>query len=125
MERIETHRAPAAIGPYSQGIVAGRFVFTSGQIGLDPEGGRLVAGGIEAEVRRALENVRGVLETGGAELTDVVRVTVFLKDMGDFPALNRVYEDFFGNHKPARSTVQVARLPKDAAVEIEATAFLG
>jgi 2-iminobutanoate/2-iminopropanoate deaminase len=121
---VATTRAPAAIGPYSQGIRAGSFVFTSGQIALDPATGELVPGGIEREAERALQNLEAVLEAAGCGLADVVKVTAFLRDLNDFGAFNGVYARFFPQ-KPARSCVQVARLPRDAAVEVEAVALLG
>jgi len=121
---VATTRAPAAIGPYSQGIRAGSFVFTSGQIALDPATGELVPGGIEGEAERALQNLEAVLEAAGCGLADVVKVTAFLRDLNDFGAFNGVYARFFPQ-KPARSCVQVARLPRDAAVEVEAVALLG
>jgi 2-iminobutanoate/2-iminopropanoate deaminase len=119
---ITTEKAPKAIGPYSAGIQVNGFVYTSGQLGLDPQSGTLVEGGIEAETRRALENLKAVLEAGGSGLSQVVKTTVFLRDMGDFGKMNAIYETFFSNQPPARSAVQVAALPKGAAVEIEAVA---
>ncbi len=122
-EPIRTDKAPAAVGPYSQGIRAGQLVFTSGQIPLVP-GGELVRGDIQSATRQALENVRGVLAAGGASMADVVKVTVFLVDMGDFAAVNQVYAEWFAEPFPARSCVQVARLPLDAPLEIEAVAII-
>jgi 2-iminobutanoate/2-iminopropanoate deaminase len=127
MERtvVSTPNAPVAIGPYSQGIVAqGTMVFTAGQVGFDPASGALVAGDIKAQTRRALENVKAILEKGGATLQSVVKTTVFLKEMGEFAAMNEVYAEFFPAPAPARSTVEVARLPRDARVEIEAIAVV-
>lgn len=121
---IKTEKAPAAIGPYSQGMRAGNFVFTAGQIGLDPQTGGIVAGGIEAETRRVLQNLSQVLEAAGSSLDRVVKTTVFLRDMADFAQMNSVYAEFFSESFPARSTVQVAALPRGAAVEIEAIALL-
>lgn len=121
---ITTDKAPKAIGPYSAGIRNGNFVFTAGQIGLVPETGEVVAGGIEAETRQALKNLQAVLEAAGAKLEDVVKTTVFLKDMGEFGAMNGVYAEYFKENPPARSAVQVAALPKGVAVEIEAVAIL-
>lgn len=123
-EIITTENAPQAIGPYSAGVKIGEFVFTAGQLGLDPESGEFVPGGIEAETRQALKNLRAVLEAGGASLSTVVKTTVFLHDMDDFGAMNAVYAEFFTGNYPARSAVQAARLPKDAAVEIEAVAVM-
>jgi 2-iminobutanoate/2-iminopropanoate deaminase len=122
---IATSGAPAAIGPYSQAIRTGPMVFTSGQVGLDPATGAIVPGGIEEQTARVLENLKAVLGEAGLSLADVVKTTVFLKDMGDFAAMNEVYASYLapqGVVAPARSTVEVARLPKDALVEIEAIA---
>jgi 2-iminobutanoate/2-iminopropanoate deaminase len=124
-QTISTENAPEAIGPYSAGVKAGDFVYTAGQLGIDPATGSFVEGGIEAEARQALNNLRAVLEAAGASLENVVKTTVFLRDMNDFAAMNAVYAEFFTADFPARSAVQVARLPKDAAVEIEAVAFVG
>jgi 2-iminobutanoate/2-iminopropanoate deaminase len=120
---IRTERAPQAIGPYSQGIRAGGFLFTSGQIPLRPSGD-LVSGDIRAEAHQALENVRAVLEAGGARMEDVVKATVFLVDLVDFSIVNEVYAEFFRSPPPARSCVQVAALPKGARVEVEAVAVV-
>lgn len=122
LKRIETSNAPAAIGPYSQGQVAVGLVFTAGQIPLDPATGELVPGDIAEQTERVMLNVAAVLEAAGASLASVVKTTVFLRDMNDFAAMNEVYGRHFGDHKPARSTVQAARLPKDVAVEIDAIA---
>ncbi|MBI4789327.1 MAG: RidA family protein [Chloroflexi bacterium] len=126
MERqvVLTEGAPKAIGPYSQGMRVGDFVFCAGQAGLDPLTGRLVEGGIEAETRRVLQNLSAVLGQAGASLHDVVKTTVFLTDMDDFKAMNAVYAEFFASTPPARSTVQVSRLPAGARVEIEAIAVI-
>jgi 2-iminobutanoate/2-iminopropanoate deaminase len=119
---IETDRAPAAIGPYSQAVRAGDLVFTSGQIGLDPATGELVPG-VEAQTRRVLDNLTAVLEAAGAGWRDVVRTTIYLTDIGDFALVNKLYGERVGvGMLPARSTVQVAKLPKGAAVEIDAIA---
>ncbi|MCR3955431.1 MAG: Rid family detoxifying hydrolase [Gudongella sp.] len=120
---IATEKAPAAVGPYSQGIKAGDFVYTSGQLPIDPETGQLVQDDIQEATRVALGNVKAVLEQGGASLETVVKVTVFVKDMNNFGAINEVYAEFFTDHKPARSLVEVARLPKDGVIEIEAVAI--
>ena len=122
---ISTEQAPKAIGPYSQATVHGGLVFVSGQIPLDPATGQTVAGSIEAQTRRVLENLRAVLEAAGSSLGAVVRTTVYLKDMAEFPAMNAVYGEFFSENPPARSTVEVARLPRDVRVEIDAIAALG
>lgn len=124
IEYLSTEKAPAAVGPYSQGIKAGQFVFTSGQLPLDPKTGQLVQDDIQTATRVALENVKAVLAASGATLEDVVKVTVFVKDMNDFSKINEVYAEFFANHKPARSLVEVARLPKDGVIEIEAIAAI-
>ena len=120
-ETINSTAAPAAIGPYSQAIRAGGFVFTSGQIGLDPSTGKLVEG-IEAQTHRVLTNLRAVLAAAGASFSDVVKSTIFLVDMADFQAVNVIYAAEFGADPPARSTVQVAALPRHALVEIEMVA---
>ena len=122
---IQTSQAPAAIGPYSQAIRIENFVFTSGQVALDPASGQLVAGGIEAQTHRALQNLQAVLAAAGMDLSRVVKTTVFLKDMNHFSAMNTVYAEYFqkeGVPAPARSTVEVARLPKDGLIEIEVSA---
>ncbi|MBK6900279.1 MAG: RidA family protein [bacterium] len=116
---LASPQAPAAVGPYSQGIAAAGLVFTAGQIGLDPATGKFVPGGVVEQARRALDNARAVVEAGGATLADVVKVTVFLADMGDFAAFNEVYREFFTADYPARSAVGVAALPVGALVEVE------
>jgi 2-iminobutanoate/2-iminopropanoate deaminase len=120
---IRTDAAPA-VGPYSQAIRAGGWVFTAGQIGVDPATGQLVAGGVAAQTHRALQNVRAVLAAAGATLESVVKTTVFLTDMSDFRVMNEVYREHFGADPPARSTVGVAALPLEARVEIEAVAVV-
>lgn len=122
---IETERAPRAIGPYSQAVVAGGFVFASGQIPLDPQTGEFVAGGIAEQTEQVLRNLSMVMEAAGTELSRVVKTTVFLADMNDFAAMNEVYGRYFAEKPPARSTVEAARLPRDARVEIEAIALVG
>ena len=121
MKSVETNRAPAAIGPYSQAIVTDTMIYTSGQIPLDPETGLLTQGDIALQTRRALDNLAAVLEAAGSNLTKVVKTTCFLQDMADFAAFNAVYETYFPG-KPARSCVQAAALPKGALVEVEAIA---
>ena len=121
---ITTDKAPKAIGPYSAGIQINGFVYTSGQLGMDPQSGNLVEGGVEAETKRALENLSAVLQAGGSNLRHVIKTTVFLRDMNDFAKMNGIYETFFSEQPPARSAVQVAALPKGAAVEIEAVAVV-
>ena len=122
MKKIETSNAPGAIGPYSQGMVTGRLVFTSGQIPLDPKTGAIVGQTIEAQSEQALKNLRAVLEAGGASLGTVVKTTCFLADMSDFAAFNGVYAKFFTGDCPARSCVAVKTLPKNVLVEVEAVA---
>jgi 2-iminobutanoate/2-iminopropanoate deaminase len=121
---ISTNKAPAAIGPYSQAVKAGSMVYTSGQIPLVPATGQIVEGGIEEQTRQVLENVREVLAAAGASLDHVVKTTVFIKDMNDFAAMNMVYGQYFTSAYPSRSTVEVARLPRDVKVEIEAVAMI-
>jgi 2-iminobutanoate/2-iminopropanoate deaminase len=122
IETVSTSGAPRAIGPYSQALRAGGFLFTAGQVGFDPATGELVDGGIAEQTRQVLANIRAILEAGGAALGQVVKTTVFLVDMADFAAMNEVYAEVFGTHRPARSTVAVAALPRGARVEIEAVA---
>jgi 2-iminobutanoate/2-iminopropanoate deaminase len=119
-----TEDAPEAIGPYSQAVSSDGLLFTSGQVALDPATGELVAGGFDAEARRVFRNLGAVLASAGCGFGDVLRTTVYLADMADFPVLNRIYTDCFGGHRPARSTVQVAALPKGARVEIDLVARL-
>jgi 2-iminobutanoate/2-iminopropanoate deaminase len=119
---VSSPDAPKAIGPYSQAVRAGQLLFVSGQVPIDPATGGLVDGDIPAQTRRVFENLRALLKAGGLSLDDVVRTTVFLADMNDFAAMNGVYGTFFSEPYPARATVQVARLPKDAKIEIDAIA---
>ena len=121
---IQTDKAPSAIGPYSQAVRAGNMVFTAGQIGLDPATMEIVSGGVEAETRQVLNNLKHVLEAAGSGLNYVVKTTVFLCDMADFPKMNAIYAEFFPENPPARSAVEVAALPKGVAVEIEAAALI-
>lgn len=121
---IASENAPKAIGPYSMAIKAGPFVFTSGQLGLDPATGNLVEGGVEAETRQALTNLNHILQAAGTSLGRVVKTTVFLRDINDFARMNAVYAEFFVENPPARSAFQVAALPKGGAVEIEAVASM-
>lgn len=123
MKIISAPDAPAAIGPYSHAVTAGHLVFTSGQLPLDPKTGKLVADDIETQTRQVLANVAAVLAAAGVTTQQVVKSTVFLKDMAEFPKMNALYEAAFAPHKPARSTVQVAKLPLDARVEIEVVAY--
>lgn len=122
---IRTERAPKAIGPYSQAIKAGGFLFVSGQIPINPETGEIESGGVSAQADRVLHNIRNIVEDSGATLHDVVKTTIYLADMNDFAAVNEVYGTYFDSEPPARATVQVARLPKDVRIEIDAIAFLG
>src|SRR5512138_2334132 len=117
-QAVSTPAAPQAVGPYSQAIRAGSFVFTAGQIALDPATAQMVAGDVAAQTRRVIQNLAEVLKAAGSSLDLVVRTTVYLADMGDFAAMNEVYAEFFHGPAPARSTIQAARLPKDAKVEI-------
>ncbi len=121
---VKSDKAPAALGPYSVAVKAGHVVFTAGQLGIDPSSGNFVEGGIEEQTRQALENIKAVLEAAGTKMSKVVKTTVFLLDMNDFGAMNGVYGEYFTKKFPARSAVQVARLPKDGLVEIEAIAML-
>jgi 2-iminobutanoate/2-iminopropanoate deaminase len=120
LKTVQTEQAPAAIGPYSQGIVANGFLFTAGQIPLDPTTGQIVAGSVAAQTERVMANLAAVLATVGASWKDVVKTTVFLHDMGDFPVVNEVYAKTLGDARPARSTVQVSALPRGVLVEIDA-----
>jgi 2-iminobutanoate/2-iminopropanoate deaminase len=122
-QAVTVANGPSAIGPYSVGIQAGEFVFTAGQIGLDPATGNIVSGGVEAETRQALENLKKILEAAHSGLDEVVKTTVFLQNMGDFAAMNAIYAQYFAEPYPARSAIQVAALPKNAQVEIEAVAI--
>lgn len=121
---IQTDNAPGAVGPYSQGIIANGLVFTAGQVPLIPGQKKLVDGGIKEQTRQSLQNVQAVLQAAGTSLNNAVKLTVFLQNMDDFAAMNEVYATFFNENPPARSAVQVARLPLDALVEIEAIALL-
>jgi 2-iminobutanoate/2-iminopropanoate deaminase len=121
---VVSDKAPKAIGPYSVAVQTGQMVYTAGQIGLDPATGEIVPGGIEAETRQVLTNLKNVLEASGSSLGDVVKTTVFLRDMADFAKMNAIYGEFFNQQPPARSTIAVAGLPKGGAVEIEAVATL-
>ncbi len=125
LQVIRSAGAPEAIGPYSQAIRAGDWVFCSGQIAIDPEAGELVTGDVAAQTDLVMQNLAAVLAEAGGSLTDVVKTTVYLSDMDRFTAMNEVYGRHFGDHRPARATVEVARLPKDVGVEIDAMAFVG
>ena len=122
MESINTKKAPAAVGPYVQGMVHDGLIFTSGQLPINPENGELVSD-IEADEKQSLTNVLEIVKEAGGKLENIIKVNIYVKDMNDFGKVNKVYEEFFGNHKPARSCVEVARLPKDGVIEIEAIAY--
>ena len=122
LDLIQTDKAPAAVGPYSQGVRVDELVFTSGQLSFIPATGELICDDIQKATRQALDNVKAVLEAGGATLETVIKVTIFVKDMENFSLINEVYTEYFKDHKPARSLVEVARLPKDGVIEIEAIA---
>ena len=124
MDFIATNDAPHAIGPYSQAIRSGNMLFLSGQIALDPKSGNLIDGDFAAQSRRVFDNLRGVLRAAGADFKHVTRATVYLTDLGNFQTLNSIYAEYFGSHKPARSTVGVAALPRGAQVEIDLIAML-
>ncbi len=123
-EIISTSNAPAAIGPYSQAVKAGNLLFISGQIPLDPATGEVVEGDVTVQTRRVLDNVKAILTQAGADFSNVVKTTVFLRDMNDFVPMNQVYAEYYPENCPARSAVQVARLPKDVSVEIETIAYI-
>ncbi len=124
LRQISTDKAPAAIGPYSQGIIANGFLFTAGQIALDPKAGQIVAGGIVEQTERVMENLQEVLKAAGASWGDVVKTTVYLHDLSNFPVVNEIYGKWLGSARPARSTVQVPGLPRGALVEIDAVAVV-
>jgi len=119
---IQTEQAPAAIGPYSQAIRIGDFLYTSGQIALDPESGMFLSGEIEEETEQTLKNISAILQAGGVNFENVIKTTVYLSDLNDFTRMNQVYEKYFSKNKPARACVQVAALPKGAKIEIDAIA---
>lgn len=123
-EIISTSNAPAAIGPYSQATRLGNLVFTSGQIPIVPATGQIAEGDVQAQTRQSLENLKAVLEAAGTKLENVLKATVFIKDMNEFPKINEIYGQYFAANQPARSCVEVARLPKDVLVEIEAVAYI-
>ena len=118
---IQTHNAPAAVGPYSQAVVAGEMLFTSGQLGIDPET-NVLPEGIEAQTRQSLRNIRAILGEAALDITDVIKTVVYIKNMADFPVVNEIYASFFGDHRPARSCVEVSQLPKGGLIEIEVIA---
>lgn len=120
---IETKKAPGAIGPYSQAVVINNFIFCSGQVGKDPETNQFVKGGVEEQTKQVLENLKAVLSSAGADFSDVIKTTVYLKNVADFSQMNEVYTTYFQKPYPARATIEAARLPQDALVEIECIAF--
>lgn len=122
---IKTQNAPGAIGPYSQATLVGDFLFVSGQLPINPENGQMPDGDVQAQTRQSIKNIKGIIEAAGGTLQNVVKTTVFLKDMNEFALMNEVYAEFFSENPPARAAVEVARLPKDARVEIEAVVYLG
>jgi len=124
IESVSTHKAPAAIGPYSQAIKANNFVFVSGQIPIDPKTGEIVAGNIKTQTKQVLENTKAILEASGCSLEDVVKTTVFMKNLNDFALINEAYQAYFMEKLPARSAVEVARLPRDVEIEIETVAIV-
>ncbi|KJS21386.1 MAG: hypothetical protein VR72_10790 [Clostridiaceae bacterium BRH_c20a] len=122
---INTERAPQAIGPYSQAVKAGQLLFVSGQIPINAQSGELVQDGIQAETKQVLENLQAIVEAAGAQMKDIIKTTIFLKDMNNFALVNETYGGYFQSEPPARACVEVSRLPKDVNVEIEAVVFLG
>lgn len=125
LKKVHTDKAPAAVGPYSQAMIAGDFMYVSGQIPVDPAIGKVVEGGIEAQTKQCLENAMAILKEAGVDYKNVVKTTVFMKDMNDFVAMNGVYAEYFTDHKPARAAVEVARLPLDVQVEIQMFVYVG
>lgn len=125
VQKIETSAAPAAIGPYSQGIRAGDFIFFSGQIPLDPDTGAVVSGGVDAQTRQVMKNMEALLLAAGRSFRDVVKTTIYLTDLSDFETVNGIYGGYFGETPPARATIQVAALPKGVCVEIESVVYCG
>ena len=121
-EFIYTKSAPEPIGPYSQAIKSGNFIFSSGQIPIDPATGNIVAGDVKIQARQTLENIKAILTASGSDISKVVKVTLYLKNIGDFGSVNEVYAEYFGESKPARATLEAARLPKDALIEIDVIA---
>jgi 2-iminobutanoate/2-iminopropanoate deaminase len=124
LTKVNTDKAPAAIGPYSQAMIAGDFVYVSGQLPVDPETGKLVTGSIKEQTKKSLENAKAILAEAGTTLENVVKTTVFLQNMGDFADMNAVYAEFFTDHKPARAAIEVAKLPLGADIEIQMVAYL-
>lgn len=125
LKKVHTDNAPAAVGPYSQAMIAGDFMYVSGQLPVDPKTGKIVEGGIEAQTRQSLNNAMAILKEAGVDANKVVKTTVFLKDMETFAQMNGVYGEFFTDHKPARAAIEVARLPLDVIVEIQMVVYVG
>ena len=125
LKTVQTDQAPAAIGPYSQGVIANGLLFTAGQIGLDPSTGQVVTGGVVAQTERVLANLKAILDSAGVTWLDVVKTTVYLHDMNDFPVVNETYARLLGDARPARSTVQVSALPRNVLIEIDAVVKVG
>ena len=125
LKKVHTDNAPAAVGPYSQAMIAGDFMYVSGQLPMNPAVGKIVEGGIEEQTRQCLTNAMAILKEAGVDYKNVVKTTVFLKDMNEFAAMNGVYAEFFTDHKPARAAVEVARLPLDVKVEIQMFVYVG
>ena len=123
-EFIYSKNAPEPIGPYSQAIKFNNLVFTSGQIPIDPSSGKLVEGDIKAQTKQTIRNIENILEAAGSDLSKVIKVTVFLKDINEFTAMNEIYDEYFGKSKPARSTIEAAKLPRDAKIEIDVVAYV-
>jgi 2-iminobutanoate/2-iminopropanoate deaminase len=124
MDYVSSKDAPKAIGPYSQAIKANGLLFTSGQVALDPASGEIVAGDFAAQVRRVFDNLRAVLQAGGSDFKRVVKATVYLTDLGNFQTMNSIYAEYFGDHKPARTTIEVSKLPKGSQIEIDLVAVI-
>ena len=124
MDYVSSKDAPKAIGPYSQAIKANGLLFTSGQVALDPASGEIVAGDFAAQVRRVFDNLRAVLQAGGSDFKRVVKATVYLTDLGNFQTMNSIYAEYFGDHKPARTTIEVSKLPKGSQIEVDLVAVI-
>lgn len=125
LKKVHTDNAPAAVGPYSQAMIAGDYMYVSGQLPIDPKIGKIVEGGIEEQTRQCLKNAMAILKEAGVDENNVIKTTVFLKDMENFAQMNAVYAEFFTDHKPARAAVEVARLPMDVIVEIQMFVYVG
>lgn len=123
-EQVYTKKAPEPIGPYSQAIKINNLVFTSGQIAIDPETGNFIGGEIREQTKQTIRNIEAILEAAGSDISKVIKVTVYLKDVNEFTAMNEVYEEYFGKSKPARSTAESPRLPKDAKIELDVVAYI-